>query len=575
MEELIRKAVLLNAVKHKGKAKLEPVIGKVLGESPKLKPLVKELKELASSIIEEVNAIPFEAQLKLLKENWPEALEEKPKKEGRGLLPLPNVKKYRTVVTRFSPNPDCVLHLGSIRAIILSHDYARLYGGKFILRFEDTDPRLKRSALTFYDAIREDLIWLGCRWDEEHVQSDRLHIYYDNAEKLIAMGGGYVCTCTKDSFLKAVSIGKPCACRDLPAEEHLSRWRRMLNGSFKEGEAVVRVKTDLNHPNPAVRDWPALRIIDPEKHPHPRVGRKYRVWPLYNFACGIDDHLMGITHIIRGKEHYTNMVRQKYLYLHFGWEYPEAIHYGRLKVVGAELSKSKILESVSKGLVRGFDDPRLATLKSLRRRGITPECLRALVLEMGPKPADVVLSWENINAINRKIVDPIASRYFYVTNPITLVVKGVEGRFSSRIPLHPDHPERGERTIEVSPTKNFVELFVSREDLPLLSKHHVVRLMELFNVEVERIEGSRVISKFHSKGYLEARKLKAPLIHWVLPSRSLDVEVIMPTAEKSVGRGEVALLQENVGSIVQLVRFGFARVDEKAETKVTLYYAHD
>ena len=358
------------------------------------------------------------------------SLESKKAEEEKGLPPLPNVEKYERVITRFSPNPDCVLHLGSARAIILCHEYARMYDGLFYLRFEDTDPKGKRPRLEFYEAIREDLLWLGCKWDREFIQSDRLQIYYEHAEKLLEMGKAYVCTCAKEEFRKRILAKKPCPCRDLPAEKQLERWKHMHDGTFKEGEAVVRIKTDLNHPNPAVRDWPALRIIDTEKYPHPRVGSKFRVWPLYNFACGIDDHLLGITHIIRGKEHLTNMERQKYMYAHFGWEYPEAIHYGRLKITGAYLSKSKIVEGIRQGVFSGWDDPRLATLRALRRRGITPEAIKKLIIDVGPKTADVTLSWENLYAYNRKVIDAKADRYFFVEKPIELTVKNVSKPYS-------------------------------------------------------------------------------------------------------------------------------------------------
>ena len=239
--------------------------------------------------------------------------------------------------------------LGFRSSHILSHEYARIYSGKFILRFEDTDPKIKKPSLKFYDSISQDLKWLGCTIDEEYIQSDRLPIYYEYTEKLIGDGNAYVCECIPEDFRKMTIAKQACPCRDLPASENLERWHRMLNGGYMEGQAVVRVKTDLENPNPAVRDWPALRIIDTKKYPHPRVGSKYIVWPLYNLAAGIDDHLMGMTHIIRGKEHYTNMVRQKYMYQYLGWEYPEAIHYGRLKITGADLSKSKIVAGIKAG----------------------------------------------------------------------------------------------------------------------------------------------------------------------------------------------------------------------------------
>ncbi|MEM1587665.1 MAG: glutamate--tRNA ligase [Candidatus Bathyarchaeia archaeon] len=575
LKDFIEKFALLNAIKHNGKAEFKSVLGKVLSEKPALKPLIKELTILINSVINEVNNLPLETQIKRIEEKWPNLFLKEKIKEEKRLPPLPNVEKYSTIVTRFSPNPDCVLHLGSLRAIILSHEYARMYKGKFILRFEDTDPRLKRSSLKFYDDIKEDLLWLNCEWDEEYIQSDRIPIYYEYAEKLIELGGGYVCTCPKEDFLKRISASEACVCRGLPIEKHLERWYKMLDGTFKEGEAVVRVKTELTHPNPAVRDWPALRIIDPEKHPHPRVGKKYRVWPLYNFACGLDDHLMSITHIIRGKEHYTNMIRQKYLYNYFGWSYPDAIHYGRLKIVGAELSKSKIIEKVSNKDVEGYDDPRLATLKALKRRGITPECLRKLVLDIGPKPVDVTLSWENIYAINRKIIDPICNRYFCVLNPTRIIINEIKENLIAKIPLHPNYPERGEKTIEIKPVNSTIELLISRTDLPIFQKNKIVRLMELFNIEIEFINEAGVTARFYSKSYEEARKLKAPLIHWVSPLENLNIEVVMPTAEKIYGKAETALSKEKIGNIVQLVRFGFARIDEKLENKIILYYTHE
>ncbi|MDX1813783.1 MAG: glutamate--tRNA ligase, partial [Candidatus Bathyarchaeia archaeon] len=342
-EEIIKKIVLLNALRYGGKASPKPVFGKLLGEYPQFRRKIKEISSIINDVVQEINNLSLEEQKAIVKKEWPEALAEEKPEETKQLPPLPNAKKYKKIVTRFSPNPDFVLHLGSARAIILSYDYAKLYNGSFFLRFEDTDSKTKKPKLGFYDAVREDLKWLSCNWDKEFIQSDRLPLYYEHAKKLIKRGNAYVCTCEREVFQKKSRGKQACPCRMLSPEESLVRWNRMLNGSYGEGEAVVRVKTDLKHRNPAVRDWPALRIIDPEKYPHPRVGSKYRVWPLYNFSTGIDDHLMGITHIIRGKEHLTNQARQEYMYKHFGWEYPETIHYGRLKNTGASLSKSEIV----------------------------------------------------------------------------------------------------------------------------------------------------------------------------------------------------------------------------------------
>ncbi len=404
LREQIRKAALLNAVSHDGKAQAGAMVGKILGERQDLRSKIKELSIIINSVVNEVNSLKLAEQKAIVEEKWPET-QKKEKIEEKKLPPLPNADKYAQIVTRFSPNPDCVLHLGSARAILLSHEYARMYKGKFILRFEDTDPKIKKPSLEFYESIKQDLKWLGCKVDEEYIQSDRLLIYYEYTERLIGDGNAYVCECTPEEFRKKIVAKQACPCRNLSAVENLERWHRMLNGGYTEGQAVVRVKTDLENPNPAVRDWPALRIIDTKKYPHPRVGSKYSVWPLYNLAAGIDDHLMGMTHIIRGKEHYTNMVRQKYMYKYLGWEYPEAIHYGRLKITGAFLSKSKIVQGVKEGIYTGFDDPRLGTFLALRKRGITPEAIKKMIIDVGIKSNDVTLSWENLFSYNRKILD--------------------------------------------------------------------------------------------------------------------------------------------------------------------------
>lgn len=574
LEQLIRKYALLNAIHHDGKAEIEPVIGKLLAEHPALRQVVKEIPPHVIKIVKEVNTLSIVEQKRELERSWPEAqIEERAKPEAKILPPLRNIEKYEKVITRFSPNPDCVLHLGTARAIILSHEYARRYKGDFYLRLEDTDPKTKKPVLEFYDAIREDLAWLGCRVDAEFIQSDRIPIYYDYAEKLLGDGYAYICTCNPIKFRTFIIKGRPCLCRNLPPQEQLARWEKMLDGTFREGKAVVRIKTELNHPNPAVRDWPALRIIDTQRYPHPRSGAKYRVWPLYNLACGLDDHLLGITHIIRGKEHLTNEERQRYLYKYFGWDYPETIHYGRLKVTGAVLSKSKIKAGVEDGLFGGYDDPRLATFKALRRRGITPEAIRKMMIDIGPKTVDVIISWENLYAYNRKILDPTANRYFFVESPIPLTVAHVAKTYKPKIPLHPSYRERGNRTFNIKPVKNIASFFISSNDLKRLKRGKVIRLMELFNITTQKATKRGVEAVFHSEAYSEARRLGASLIHWLPTSTHLKTRVVMPNASVVKGYAEDGCRKLEPGTLIQFERFGFVRIDQAGEP-LTAYYAH-
>ncbi|HUJ84696.1 MAG TPA: glutamate--tRNA ligase [Candidatus Acidoferrales bacterium] len=574
LKELVRKAALLNAVSHGGKAQAGALVGKILGERADLRSNVKELSAVINTVVGEVNDLTLAEQKAIVETNWPET-QKKEKAEEKHLSPLPNADKYPLIVTRFSPNPDCVLHLGSARAILLSHEYARLYKGKFILRFEDTDPKVKRPSLFFYDSIRQDLMWLGCKVDEEYIQSDRLPIYYEYTERLIGDGNAYICECPSEEFRKKTLEKHACPCRNVSAKDQLERWKRMLNGSYAEGQAVVRVKTDIEHPNPAVRDWPALRVVDTKRYPHPRVGSKYIVWPLYNLAAGLDDHLMGMTHIIRGKEHYTNMVRQKYMYQHLGWEYPEAIHYGRLKITGAFLSKSKIVQGVKDGTYTGYDDPRLGTFAALRKRGITPEAIKKMIIDVGTKPNDITLSWENLFSYNRKILDAASNRYFFVAEPIELNVLNLQKTFQAKLPLHPEKPERGfrEYTVASEGEGQPARFWVSKKDTGTLETGKVVRLMELFNVKIEAKTADTLTASFASESYEDVRKTRVQLIQWILKDAEYPCQVVMPDASVAEGYAESACKKLKPNAIIQFERFGFTRIDQVNE-KMVAYYAH-
>lgn len=573
LRDIIRKSALINAAQHSGKAQAGPIVGKLLGEKAELRSQAKDLTTLVNEILIEVNSLTAEEQKRIIAENWPQTQEKKKGEEEKRLPPLPNADKYSQIVTRFSPNPDCVIHLGSARAILLSHEYARMYGGKFILRFEDTDPKVKKPGLEFYSKIKEDLKWLGCRVDEEYIQSDRIPIYYEVAEHLIKDGNAYICMCIPEEFRKKILISQACPCRNLLPEEHLKRWESMLDGTYKEGRAVLRVKTDLEHPNPAVRDWPAMRIIDPVKYPHPRVGSKYCVWPLYNMAAGTDDHLMGVTHIIRGKEHLTNGVRQEFMYKHLGWQYPQAIHYGRLKITGAFLSKSKIVAGMKEGTFKGWDDPRLATFAALRRRGITAEAIKKMIIDVGPKPADVTLSWENLYSYNRKILDLQSDRYFFVAEPFQLKVNDIPKAFKTELTRYPDKPERGFRVHTVTPSgddKSAI-FWIAKKDASNMEEGKTIRLMEMFNIKIKKVSNDSVEATFDSESYEEVRKIKVQLIHWIPAGQEYPCEIIMPDATIVQGVAEDACKDLKSDTQIQFERFGFVRIDEN-NGKIVAYF---
>ena len=575
VEETVLKHAVLNALRHGGKALLGPVISKVLGEKPELRPYVKELAKYIAKVINEVNSMSINDLQRLAKERFPEILEEKKTRiEKKVLPPLPSADKYKKVITRFAPNPDFAIHIGNARPALLCYEYARMYNGLMILRFEDTDPRIKVPLPEAYECIKEDLRWLGVKWDEEYIQSLRIETYYNIAKELIKRNGAYVDLCKASEFRKYRNAGKPCPHRNEDKEVHLDRFEKMLRGDYGEGEAVLRIKTDLKYPDPSIRDWVAFRIIDTEKNPHPLVGSKYIVWPTYNFAAAVDDYLMGVTHILRAREHMVNTIKQKFLYSHMGWKYPEAIHFGRVRLEGFILSKSKIKELMKRypGLFRGVDDIRFGTIAGLRQRGILPETIREIILELGIKPTDATISWENLAAINRKNLDPRARRIMFVANPVMLKVLGLNIS-EIKVPYHPSNKDLGERIIKVS---NIV--WISSLDLEILKKHRIVRLMELVNIELEGLENNAYIAKVHSRDVETAKRLKIPIIQWVSDIDKVKAIIEVPSGlriKRIKGYVESSITKLQLNEIVQLVRFGFSKINSIKPQIAKLTYIHD
>ncbi len=405
--------------------------------------------------------------------------------------------------------------------------------------------------------IQEDLKWLGIEPDEVYYQSDRFEIYYQYAEELIKRGAAYMCTCDGGEFKKLKDNCQPCPCRDNTVEENMELWKKFPE--MEAGEAVLRVKTDINHKNPAIRDWVAMRIVEEE---HPRMGTKYRVYPMMNFSVSVDDHLLGMTHVLRGKDHLANSEKQKYLYQHMGWEIPEFIHYGRLKMEDIALSTSKAMAGIEDGTYSGWDDPRLGTLKAIARRGIQPETITQLMVEIGIKMSDSAISWKKIYGLNRNIIEQKVNRYFFVPNPVKIDIADVpEDDLGLAIerPLHPDFEERGNRTLVFNR-----EVYIPEADLT----DGISRLMDAVNVEIK--DGN---ASFHSKSFEDARDAKARIIQWV-PTDAIKAKVVMDDASVTEGLCEIDCNDLKVGDIVQFERFGFARLDEIKDDELIFYYAH-
>ena len=551
LEEIVYKHALLNAAKHKGSANPGAVMGSIMSNEPELRSKAKEIGPLAGKIVAQVNALSPEDQASEMEKYGVEVKEKKQVKET-GLQELPG--SHENIVLRFAPNPSGPLHIGHSRAAVPNAEYVKRHNGKLILRIEDTDP--KRVFELAYEMIPEDLKWLGVNPDEIVYQSDRFEIYYDYARQLIEKGAAYMCTCDGATFKELKDNCKPCPCRDNTVEENLDLWEKF--DSMDAGEAVLRVKTDINHKNPAIRDWVAMRLVDEE---HPRLGTKYRIYPMMNFSVAVDDHLMGMTHVLRGKDHLANSEKQKYLYDHMGWDLPEFIHYGRLKMEDIALSTSKAMAGIEDGTYSGWDDPRLGTLRAIARRGIDPRTIYNLITEIGVKMADSAISWKKIYGLNRNFLEPIANRFFFCEEPVKIEVDNYnDGEVSIERPLHADHLDRGNRILPFDGTA-----YLAKSDIA----DGIFRLMDAVNVE---IDGENI--SYHSTSFEDARDAKARIIQWVPTTDNVNVKIVMDDASVKTGLGESGLKELKVGDIVQFERVGFARLDEIKDDELIFYYAH-
>ena len=559
---MIRKWALANAVRYEGKANFGAVLGKLLAEKPELKDQLKTLTGEIKKIVEGVNSIPLADQRAELQKTAPELLEIKHEKQEHVLKELPNAEQGK-VVMRMAPSPSGPLHIGHALVTGLNSEYCKKYQGALLLRIEDTNP--ENIDPNAYAMIPEDAQWLTRNNIRKAViQSERLHTYYDYAEKLIQIGKAYVCTCNPDVFREFMMKKKACKCRDLPLQEQQLRWDKMFSG-YEPGQAVVRIKTRIDDPNPAMRDWPAMRI---NHHVHPKTGTKERVWPLMNFSVAVDDHEMGITHTIRGKDHKDNEKRQKHIFDAFGWKMPVHLYVGRINFEGFELSTTETRQKIERGQYTGWDDIKLPFLAALRRRGYQPEAFIQWALDIGLGENDKTVPldefFKSIDAHNRKLLEPTANRYFFVSAPVEVRIIGAPKQ-AVELHLHPDHHDRGTRKFETHE-----QFYLAKSDVDRLEDGKIYRMMECGNFTKKGNE-----FKFHSRDVESYREKGAGIMHWLPVSKELaQVEVWLPDGEKAQGYGEPGLKHLKEGDIIQFERFGFVKLDKKQANKLIFWFTH-
>jgi len=559
----IRKIALQNAFEHEGKTQDKIVLAKILGTKPEFRSKVKEIALDIAEIVFAVNQISFEEQRKEIEENFPEILIPKEKIEEReGLPPLKGAEQGK-VITRFPPEPNGYPHIGHAKAAIINAEYAKMYGGKFILRMDDTNPEAER--MEYHAAIKVGLDWLGIKFDVIKNTSDDMELFYKKGIELINSGKAYICTCKRDDISNNRKERKACKCSKGDIKQNIQGWEKMFD-KYKSGDAIVRFRGDMKADNAVMRDPVLFRIID-EKHY--TLGNKYRVWPSYDFAVAIEDSNDGVTHAFRSKEFELRKELIDAILDALNMRKPYQDFFSRLEFKGMPISKRILKPLIEEGKVSWYDDPRLPTLESLRRRGIKPEAIKKFILSLGLTKANTLAPFDTLESFNRKFVDADSIRLFMVNKPKKLTIKKLPFSFVE-IPNHPIR-DMGKRKINLD--ENF---YISGEDAENIKEGTQIRLVGLGNVAVSKINGELEGEFIEDGDITDIQKIQwvpqknAHIIKILIPKQLfIDDEFNENSLEELEAYTEPHYLQLKDGEEIQFVRFGYCRKDSQNQAIFT------
>ncbi len=451
------------------------------------------------------------------------------------------------VHTRFPPEPNGYLHIGHAKAMLLNHGLAREFCGKFNLRFDDTNPIKEEQE--YIDAIREDVAWLGCDWGErEFYASDYFEQLYAWAVQLIRDGKAYVDSLSAAEISEyrgtaiqpgeriETKIGRESPYRERSIPENLDLFERMRRGEFEDGAHVLRAKVDMAHPNLNLRDPVMYRILHAT---HPRTGDAWCIYPTYDWAHGQSDSIEGITHSICTLEFENHRPLYDWYLEQLGIHHPQQIEFARLNLTYTVMSKRRLLLLVRDGLVGGWDDPRLPTLSGLRRRGFTPEAIRAFCKRIGVAKAESTIDVGLLEDAVREHLNRSAPRAMAVLRPLRLVIESFPPDRTEQVEIavNPEDPAAGTRAVPLSrvvyierddfmedPPKQFHRLAPGREvrlrGACLVTCTDVVRGASGEIVELR----CRHDPASHGGDAPDGRKVKGTL-HWVSAAHAVEAEV--------------------------------------------------
>ena len=447
--------------------------------------------------------------------------------------------------TRFPPEPNGYLHIGHAKAIIMDFGIAQKYGGVCNLRFDDTNPT--KEDVEYVDAIREDIQWLGFQWGDEFYASDYFEKLYELAERMILAGHAYVDEQTAAQIAEQkgtpTSPGQDSPYRNRPAEESLDLFRRMNAGEFEEGAMTLRAKIDMAHSNMHFRDPIIYRII---KYPHHRTGRKWNVYPMYDFAHGQSDYFEGVTHSICTLEFVVHrplydyfIDRYKELYNAPADYSPHQYEFNRLNITYTMMSKRKLLQLVQEGLVSGWDDPRMPTICGFRRRGYTPQSIRNFVDKIGYTKYDGVIDMALLEHSVREDLNKHALRASAVIDPVKLIITNYPETQTEDMDFvnNPEDESAGSHKITFRR-----ELYIEREDFMedapkkffRMTSGQEVRLKSAYIVKCtgcKKDADGNVVEVYAEydpetlSGRPESNRKVKGTIHWVSCADSVEAEV--------------------------------------------------
>jgi glutamyl-tRNA synthetase len=560
-KEVIKAYALDNAVKYKGEAKQGSVISGLFAAGLKKEEITEHLDIIAKEV-EEVNKLSLGEQEKLF-EKHKHLIS---KREIRvGLPELDNAKEGKLVM-RFAPFPSGPLHIGNARQLILNDEYVKKYKGKLILVFDDTIGSEEKPILPeAYKLIEEGVKWLGAKYDKIIYKSDRIETYYGYAEEMIKKGYMYVCDCPYEEMKENKAKGIACSCRELGPEIHLTKWKSMFDKKqTQEGQMCVRLKTSMQDPNPAFRDRVMFRISD---RTHPKLKDKYRVWPLLDFTWAIEDHLLGMTHIIRGVELQMETRTEKFIWDIFRWKHPEVVHTGHLILKGVKLSKSKGSKEVKSGEYTGWNDPRLWSLQSLKDRGIQPGAIREFIVKQGLTKSGTTVPVDVLYTINKQHLENVPS-YHFVDNPTEIRICGCP-KLEAQIVRFKD------KKSQFTKYETCQEFLIPETQFESLVPG-IYRLQKLLNFEVIHLDKTKP-KKFHFISEEDSKEKKSQKTIVWLPTlkNNTDITIVMPDGIKLQGKGEPELKDITPGTTIRFEKFGFCTLHKKDKNNLEFWFGHN